>query len=509
MKKEILDRIWNCLVQKLSKDGEKAIPQAELAREANTSLSYASQAIKEFEKEKRIACVGHKGRIKMYKLLGQSPEPDGDVVLVHNKALMTTPAGTDVMAAFSALETVAQEIALSEEEIKTSAEGPRRWAENDYDGDDEDDDDYGGPDDGPDEEDFRNKGEYFDWIATLRGERLRAYLQDLLSNELRTFCRRLKITIPQGYMRKNRQIVISRIIKHLDTVTPSVSLPPEIFFQFVKSKLTPIQLEDLSNRLLSLSGIVQKAELTGQTALYEQLVENLYGLVREQEIASLGLQFVISEKLVRGLLEKFNGIVMQPFEKFPRVVPPEVVDKIAAVKLANVFDTLEIVYTQAPGEKDILTTSEKITKKDPIVFGKIKNYPDRLYFIADWIDEFCDMTLEKMIAYIKVDDPSYSLGSIGLPDKEYLDKTIAEMRKQNDMLSNTRGHNYKRLSRESKRLSFQRENEARLLYAQANTDKDSFMNKVIEIKGESWLESLKKSEENKTTMEESDPNQEE
>jgi len=35
-------------------------------------------------------------------------------------------------------------------------------------------------------------------------------------------------------------------------------------------------------------------------------------------------------------------------------------------------------------------------KKDPIAFGKIEE-TDRYYFITDWEDEFCDLTLEDIV----------------------------------------------------------------------------------------------------------------
>ena len=34
--------------------------------------------------------------------------------------------------------------------------------------------------------------------------------------------------------------------------------------------------------------------------------------------------------------------------------------------------------------------------KDPVVFGIIKE-TDKLYFVADWIDEYCDLTFRKIV----------------------------------------------------------------------------------------------------------------
>ena len=42
--------------------------------------------------------------------------------------------------------------------------------------------------------------------------------------------------------------------------------------------------------------------------------------------------------------------------------------------------------------------------KDPILFGVFKNdtnVADRFYFLGDWVDEYCDLTLDKMIEKYK------------------------------------------------------------------------------------------------------------
>jgi len=43
-----------------------------------------------------------------------------------------------------------------------------------------------------------------------------------------------------------------------------------------------------------------------------------------------------------------------------------------------------------------MTEKEKEKAKDPILFGVMKNSRN-LYFIADWEDEYCDLTLSKML----------------------------------------------------------------------------------------------------------------
>jgi hypothetical protein len=43
-----------------------------------------------------------------------------------------------------------------------------------------------------------------------------------------------------------------------------------------------------------------------------------------------------------------------------------------------------------------MSSDEKSKMRDPILFGYIKE-TDRLYFIADWEDEYCDLTFDEII----------------------------------------------------------------------------------------------------------------
>ena len=47
-----------------------------------------------------------------------------------------------------------------------------------------------------------------------------------------------------------------------------------------------------------------------------------------------------------------------------------------------------------------MTKEEVEKKKDPILFGVIKN-STKLYFVADWKDDYCELTLEEMFKVLK------------------------------------------------------------------------------------------------------------
>src|SRR4030042_1990609 len=69
------------------------------------------------------------------------------------------------------------------------------------------------------------------------------------------------------------------------------------------------------------------------------------------------------------------------------------------------FDGYVVVHTD-PNNTSVMKTVEE--KKDPILFGVISE-SDRFYFIADWKDELCDLTLEKIIDKLGLDDTDYKM----------------------------------------------------------------------------------------------------
>ena len=182
----------------------------------------------------------------------------------------------------------------------------------------------------------------------------------------------------------------------LKTETPGIST--ELYFKYVKSKLTELQQEDLNKRITNLQVMVKGSVELGQDGLYEELTRMLAVMIREQEVAAAGYDWFLLKKDI----DKFIGIVrndkikLVDLKTFARVIPEEPAEKIKAAQ--EFFDSIWILATNPEVNE---TNKEKIRKKDPIAFGKFAYEPDKYYFIADWIDEFCDVTLSKVTELIK------------------------------------------------------------------------------------------------------------
>jgi hypothetical protein len=463
----LVERVFAFLKDKLTKDKAEPVNQTELARILGERVENVSTAIKQLQGKNVVVQEGRVGSFNAYKLGNAAPKGEEVLVWKNNQIIIATPAGTEIMAAFAVLEDRYREI--------TSEDAEEMKRNNPLDDYNDDDEEWDEDEDVP----YRGRGETWEEKAEI--------IDDMDRYELRHFARDNGIKIPRT---KEDIRIIRRLVKEqYKKIFEGRSTPPEVFFQFVKSKLQTTALQDLSQRLLKLSGMVRSTELTGQRALHEHLVIELCGVVREQEIAAMGMNITLPEKVVTELVPSIPKLRYEQFEKFPRIVPKTVMDRIAAVKLANVFDEYYILYIDGKPSK-LETNEEKINRKDPILFGKLKTFPGRLYFIIDWTDEFCNMTLAKMVNHIQANDPEFSLDKIGMVDAEYFAKTKIAAQQRMENLKNTRMGNYRKLAAEERAASIVRENKARLEYALAEENRDEFLTRVIEQKGESWLTTI-------------------
>lgn len=61
---------------------------------------------------------------------------------------------------------------------------------------------------------------------------------------------------------------------------------------------------------------------------------------------------------------------------------------------AGIFDNYVVLHYDPEKKGFALTEIEKKSKKDPILFGVMKGRRI-LYYVGDWIDDYCDLTLDK------------------------------------------------------------------------------------------------------------------
>ena len=149
-----------------------------------------------------------------------------------------------------------------------------------------------------------------------------------------------------------------------------------------------------------LAAIKQAKEL-GQVALVDKLVESLKINKYESILFASGYGKKIEEsQMVEFARKSDKGIKLVYIKNFTRPIPQDIATKKLALDRLEVFDNYCILFYDTTGDMSDKTAIEKERerrkKADPILFGMVKG-SRALYYVADWIDEYCDLTLTEFL----------------------------------------------------------------------------------------------------------------
>lgn len=170
----------------------------------------------------------------------------------------------------------------------------------------------------------------------------------------------------------------------------------------LKSKEQKIFIE----RLRQYKDLINKANSLGQVAQEEKLIDGLVTHVYESILYSSGfLKYIEEDDLIELQKKCKKQLSLDYIKNFIRVIPDDVAEKKREADSLMVFDNYVILHYDPEAKSTSMTKKEELekVKKDPVLFGVIRG-SNKLYYIADWVDEFCDLTLEKIvekIGYVK------------------------------------------------------------------------------------------------------------
>lgn len=240
---------------------------------------------------------------------------------------------------------------------------------------------------------------------------------------------------------------------------------PKLFFSYVKSKLNKSEVKKLKARLSKLQTLVKNAEEMGQQALYEEFSKMLAMVARESEAVACGYETYINKKDVEKYMHlvtendkaQKSVVYLKKLTDFPRAIPVNIQKIIKNTQKKGLFDELWVLYLDYTHE-EVKTNKEKIRQKDPILFGKFSYDQDKFYFIADWIDEFCDLTLSKFVETLKDKEPEYQVSSVDDIDEKLIDRVKSEVKARQDRLDKTRPNNFHGLMAEEDKKTKPRKN---------------------------------------------------
>lgn len=231
------------------------------------------------------------------------------------------------------------------------------------------------------------------------------------------------VTIPNGFIRRSdefalvteyRQYVYSQnstIINWLKLIIAKIFMSNRVnrsvckyqsienFFIEIHNQIKNLNLDE--NSIDFYISAIENANKNGQQALVDILASKKNVLLRELQLLknSKIVQYVDEADVVnffKKTKSSSNFLKLTWIKNYVRVIPTDVLEKKNLFDNNECFDNYVILHFDLNNDSTQLTEKEKEKAKDPILFGLISG-SRKLYFIGDWIDEYCDLTLDKLI----------------------------------------------------------------------------------------------------------------
>lgn len=193
------------------------------------------------------------------------------------------------------------------------------------------------------------------------------------------------------------------------------------YFNYVKGMKEDTDSEEVKRTADVCMSLLKKFEILGQKEAAKKAKNAFDVLKRDLELYEKGITKYVHIDNVTKYLKEISGhsVKLIELENFPREIPDSVMNKWLEVR--DCFDGAYVVFTDytektektdtaAAAAGKTSTTAEVAKKrkdKDPILFGILKvdksisslknNTYEKMYFVADWVDDYCDLTFDKMI----------------------------------------------------------------------------------------------------------------
>lgn len=202
------------------------------------------------------------------------------------------------------------------------------------------------------------------------------------------------------------------------------------YFNNIKKSFVTLKPEYLKKSLGLLPNYIELAKKTGQLSLAKKLEENLIVMVKERVLLDNQIIKVITGDQICKYIDSIKNHYVKfcELEHFPRIMPKKVLDKLNNCKSKELFDEYYVLFTDYTDE-ELLSEQQKEKRKinkDPILFGAFKENQNRFYFIADWIDEYCDITLDTFLLQLKNVSADYEPRVLVNDTEKYINDFLKE-----------------------------------------------------------------------------------
>ena len=225
--------------------------------------------------------------------------------------------------------------------------------------------------------------------------------------------------------------------------TTSKSYAEECFEKIKNSKLEASD-EYLNTVYDTCLAMLEKFKITGQVKAIRKLMYHLECIEREHKVVAEGVTKFVYRSDVEDYIDNVatKDVKIIELKNYERTIPDEIIEVVD--KVGKYFDGLYVVFTDYTGKVERQIKKEERTA-DPILFGVFKNDEtntiiERFYYLGDWVDEYCDLTLDKMVGEMKEADRPKIVHSCKQPqDVEELKRQLEKLVEAD--IKNNRNHN--------------------------------------------------------------------
>jgi hypothetical protein len=173
-------------------------------------------------------------------------------------------------------------------------------------------------------------------------------------------------------------------------------LNPSEFFKEISSTLEfkTFDSKKYVKRVDGYLSAIENAKKLGQIALVEKLQKEIDLVKCESLLFGIGnVKTITEEQVIHFYKKSKKGLRLDWIKNFTRIIPNKIVKQKIKIDNLKVFDNYVILHFDPNEDSYELTQKEK---EDPIIFGVIHG-SRKLYYIADWKDKYCDLTLDTLI----------------------------------------------------------------------------------------------------------------
>ena len=182
---------------------------------------------------------------------------------------------------------------------------------------------------------------------------------------------------------------------------------PEKTFNLVKTMQEEINPNIEKESLEKFELLLKRAKETNQISLCEIIEKHKNIFLNELVLAKNGFKKYITEEQAVVFMKNSNkGVRIDFLRGYTRSIPLSVAELKAKADALNVFDNYVVMHYDPSlkvlkEQESSRNVKEAVTvAKDPILFGIIFG-SRRLYYVADWITDDDDLTLDKLMSELK------------------------------------------------------------------------------------------------------------